>query len=297
MNWPNNRLLSLEDFEKWHFVALDTNVITDFHKPEMNETANKLREIAKNGYRFVLPDICMAEAIDYFDAKKPITPDQWKYMVRNLEKFVWPEFPVLPSRKQLYAILGIKDTPDYQSNFTAGYARNLFKFFCGYDSIKDRESEHRKEMRAEFEKTKQEWRTFIAGIRSDFGAKRDENPQWNDKAVSRKLLEWYGKDLNDAFASDVRLSDRRNLALQYAISLATHQKGQGCFAYNPDSPKNRNDGRDFLILDAIMLGASICSGDNFFINASRFSKDIGGCLGQSLSPCQTLDELMRSLYP
>ena len=258
-----DKILTLDDFKKRQFVALDTNVITEFHKQQFNRIANDLCRASKGRFRFVLPDICMAEAIDYFDAKKPITSDQWENMARNLKKFVWTDFPVFPSRNELYAILGVTERKDFRPRFTSTYAQGLFDFFCKYPCVKDHEVERRREMQAELERARKQWRAFIADVRREFLEKKYDNPQWKEKIVARKLFEYYGIDHDANFIGNVSLSERRALAFEYVVSLATLTDRHGAFSYDPDSDDNRNDGTDYLIMDVIMLGVAICSNDHF----------------------------------
>lgn len=285
-----DKTLALDDLHKWQFVALDTNVITDFYKPQYNQIANDLRRASKDRFRFVLPDICLCEAINYLEATDPILPKEWENMARNLKKFVWRKFRVLPSRNELYAILGVKERKDFQPRFTSAYAQDLFDFFCKYPSVKQREDKRRREMQDELEKVRSHWRSLIADMRREFKEKCIGHPQWPAKIAARKLLKDYQIDLNTSFDGDVNLSERRALALEYAVSLA---KTQGASAYNPDSDNSRNDGIDYLIMDVIMLGVTICSEDHFIKRIrSMHSKDNSQAEKQ-ISLCQTLGEIVK----
>lgn len=288
-----DKILSLDDIKKWRLVALDTNVITEFHKPKYNQIANDLRRASKGRFRFVIPDICLCEAIDYLEATPPILPDEWANMARNLKKFVWREFPILPSRKELYAILGVTERKDFRPQFTSTYAKGLFDFFCKYPCVKDHEVERRREMQAELERARRQWRALIADVRREFLEKKDDNPQWKEKIVVRKLFEYYGTDLDATFIGNVPLSERRALALEYVVSLATLTDRQGAFSYDQDSDDNRNDGIDYLIMDVIMLGVAICSNDHFIKRVRSSHRKDNKLAEQQLHLCLTFEDLLE----
>lgn len=287
-----SRLLSCDGFSAKHFIAFDTNIITDFKNPNMNSVANELKRASKREFRFVLPDLCLAEALNFFDARDPISPNQWANMVRNLKKFIWREFPVLPSRKDLYFILGVRNRPDDQSAFSDVYSRALFNFFCKYPSVKDQEANRRKELQEELEKARNHWRTLIDDIRMGYQMKTVANPRWSATIAANKLLTDYGVDLDSTFQSGVPLSERRALALECAVNYACQPDGHGGFCYDQYSVNNMNDGIDYLIMDVLMLGVTICSNDKFFTNAkSRHRKD-NVPAGRQLSLCKSFKEVL-----
>ena len=288
-----DKILTLGDIKKWQFVALDTNVITDFHKPKYNQIANDLRRASKGRFRFVLPDICLCEAIDYLEATNPILPDEWANMTRNLKKFVWREFPILPSRNELYAILGITERKDYRPRFTSTYAQGLFDFFCKYPCVKEHEVERRWEMQADLERARRQWRALVADVRREFLEKKDDKPLWKEKVVARKLLAHYGIDLDATFMGNVPLSECRALALEYVVSLATPPDNPRAFSYDPNSDDNRNDGIDYLIMDVIMLGVVICSNDHFIKRVRSSHRKENKLAERQLHLCQTLTEVLE----
>ena len=286
-----DNLLSLQKLKVRKVIAFDTNIITDFSKRRMNHFANELEKASKERFRFVLPDLCIAEALNYFDAKKPISPSAWENMARNLQKFVWKDFPILPSRKDFYAILGIKESPEYQSRFTSDYAKKLFEFFCNYPRVKDQEAQRRKDLQDDLEQARNHWRRLIDDIRSEFANKQQENCRLAQKIVVQKLLNDYNINLDTSFLGDIPLSECRALALEYVVSLATMPRNDGSFCYDQYADNHKNDGLDYLIMDALMAEVSICSNDGFFKNAKAHHRNGNSLAEQQLSLCLTQDDV------
>ena len=264
-------------------VALDTCTFANFKNP--NKYHTQFLELKNKGVRFVIPDVCIGEAMDSFNdedsgASRENRYERWEKMAYWMPRYVWEEFPVFPTNAPLFRAAQIFERTPLRANigngipFTAGYSRQLFRHFLEYAAA---ERAGRNLPRTPFDESKknaqQLWRNHCEDVRKvahngDSHAKLAGNKE--DVGNLKNDLQKYH---DNCFSSRPAVSKKMDGILEYQAWLFL----RGRESYNANSSKKDNDGIDYNVLLQMILPAYVCSDDQFFTNyhknVSSFQKD------------------------
>ena len=252
-------------------VALDTGVLRSlcYENPGWVDT---FAAMANNGYHFCLSEVLMVELIKQFEGGS-ITSSQWQDCVRKASRFLSKVLPVLPGKKQLFYLSGIRcknAVDDFDPDFEGSYSRatwayllaaNGSTFFKNHYVVFSCNGKKYKcqlqlgEADKALEDERKYWIDFVKGfdvLPKDSMAKHKENVLGNMKT-----------EMDSWSIGRPPLSIRTDLLAKYLHEIATNRT-KSKEPYNPEAKKKKNDGIDFLLNFAFILPALLCTGDEKF---------------------------------
>lgn len=240
-------------------VVLDASPARNLaYAPECPAWVKTFERMARDGYSFSLADGAFAELLTQF-AKGAINEEGFGLMLTRLQMFLNPDLPTLPGKRDILAAIGASNTdPTWSAKEVADLSVRSWEFLNNVAVIP---LEKRPTAAEELQEEREDWFALFDQMLAA------HNP------CCAVLDERGGKQLDLAFAHMDRkdkvplppLSVRCDLQLrlawrQYVRSRNTKE------AYNPRSPKKRNDGIDFDLYRYLMLPAFVVADDSGFFS-------------------------------
>lgn len=212
-------------------------------------------EMARKGYSFSLSDNAFAELISQV-ASGAITREQAARMLEQLKTFLSPRLPILPGKRDLYALIG---SSEVASGWSIDQVRAL--------SVQSWELLNRansavggKPLSAD-EELQSERETWFA-IFEKLGESDVTNEPLNEYEHGQLTIALTGSDSKVPELSPP-LSVRWDLQMRLLWRQYVRSK-KASEPYDPTSPKKRNDGIDFDLFHYLLLPALVVATDSGF---------------------------------
>lgn len=247
-------------------VVLDTSPVRNlaylsspnFVPPKWVET---FADMARNGYSFSLADATAAELLAQIRSGR-IHQAGYDRMISHLKSFLNPNFPVLPGKIDIAAMLGVVDEPhrlDEISHISQAAWCNLLhphSVTCHLGPPIEQILEDERE----------DWIAFIretAAHSKYFGldlVKSDPDD------AAEFLAQFTGGKIYPDADIDPPMAERMHLELRYLYRQVARSVQMGR-TYDPASKNNKNDGIDADIYKYLMLPAFVVAEDKGFFSS------------------------------
>lgn len=248
-------------------VILDTNVaraLAHESEPSWVQIFSRMRD---NGYVFALGDASITELMDQ-RARGSISESDAAKMIQSLQRFLYPELPILPGKRDILAMIGISPKETWNSNDVIQKSQQTWSIFCSEIYQFSLPAELLKEERDEWLRLFEDLRKFLRKLRRDLIKEHG-----CDRPKIRRLLELDPlvhpaldaalQSVGLDFAIFPSMTVRADLQMrlfwrQFVRSVKLKEP------YNPASQKNKNDGIDFDFYYYLALPALVVSNDDGF---------------------------------
>lgn len=256
-------------------VALDTCTFANFKNSNAHKYHALFLDLKNQGVRFVVPDVCIGEAMGVFNdenlqVSRENRYDMWGRMAYWMHRYIWKEFPVFPTNTHLFRAARVFEKSTHPADvgrdipFTAGYSRQLFKHFLEYaEAEKAGRNLPITRFDESLEPARQLWRKHCEDVREVAHDGRGSSGKYagrkEDVAELKVKLQKYH---DDVFSSSPPVSIKMDGILEYQAWLFLRNRE----SYNANSNRNENDGIDYNVLLQMILPAYVCSDDHFFVN-------------------------------
>jgi hypothetical protein len=242
-------------------VVLDTSPVRNLAYGDAPEWVMTFAAMAKAGYSFSLADATVAELLTQIRSER-IPSDGYKRMIDLLKTFLNPEFPMLPGKVDLEAMIGIEDTVEsldetiYLSK--AGWHQLLAPHeptFALGPSLEELLEEERREWADSLREMRRH--TLYYGI---------DIAESDPDEVAELLADLAGKSLYVDTEVEPPMAIRMHLELRYRFRQMA-RSAQKKRAYDPDKQRNRNDGIDVDLYKYFILPALAVAEDGGFFKS------------------------------
>ncbi|ODS34387.1 MAG: hypothetical protein SCARUB_00518 [Candidatus Scalindua rubra] len=286
---------------------MDTNVIRNLCYAD-EPWITTFQKMASDGYHFCLSDILFAEFLEQFE-RGSIIGEQYRIAIQRANMFVSRTLPVLPGKAELYQMSGIKDkhlSNDFDPEYTqrdseakwgwmkalsepADLAIKVVRVKVGNQAYKYSFQAGVAARTLDEERLK--WSQFV----KQFDALTTNRIREKRTEILKKMAE-----IEDNWADcDPPLSVRFDLWNKNLFETVA-QRSISKEPYNPESNKRKNDGIDFLLKQAFLLPALVCTADKNFIgrfaNIDSFQKE-WIYTPEDLTDAWTRKEITRPEWP
>ena len=258
----------LRRFRHTPIVVLDTCVCRALYDDNVSQWFEDFKAMKNAGVSFCISDIALTE-LEISLARESINPDQWRIMMDRLKCILTPLFPMIESSKQLFEMAEVSEREKEMSRFDykkeSAFSRDEFMKSFNYEnkySIPYNVPNAEKEL----SKKKDQWIAFLESnikkknmfntIIQNINTSGDKSEEFKTIIISSVLK----KGLDEEYCSIPVFSARIDILIRYMartiLRSITYKE-----PFNVYSKKRRNDGIDFVLLEALMLPARICTYD------------------------------------
>lgn len=230
-------------------VVLDTSPVRDLAQSGREDWVQTFAAMVNDGYSFSLADATAAELLTQVRSGR-IPQNGYDGMLKLLETFLNPDFPVLPGKIDLDAMIGVHDEPQILEE-TRYLSREAWRelvdphgptFGIG-PSLDELLEEERREWTASLRRMVTN--TYCRGI--------DLSRSDPDDAA-----EFLASQIGDSFYRGVEIEPPMTIRMHLEIRYRLRQMARTVRAkepYNPESKKKRNDGIDVDLYKYFILPA------------------------------------------
>ena len=259
---------NLKRFRHTPIVVLDTCVCRALYEDNGYQRFEELKRIKDSGVNFCVSDIALTE-LEISLARESIKPDQWRVMMDRLNGIVSPLFPMIESSKQLFEMAEVSERKTKRVPFdykkASEFSRNHFMTSFSYKNkdsityiISDAEKglNNKKNHWIEFLESNIKMKDVFKKIILRISKNKDKSEDIRTNIIASMLM----KELDAIFYSIPNFSTRIDILIRYmarTILRSINSKE----SFNVYCNKRKNDGIDFVLLEALMLPARICTYD------------------------------------
>ena len=253
----NRRLLVPEDKI---IVVLDTAPVRELaYVEEVPSWVDTFAKMKEDGYSFSLADATQAELLAQ-RWRNALSATDLENILVGLERFISPQLPVLLGKKDISGMLQINQE-GWEPYECAQLSKRAFEWLK--DSVHSTAQFASPEWALQEERD--DWVGLFTGLQNIFDAIKDEDPHLpiDVNSLTAGMLAFMEIDQDAQSLLIPPLSVRNHLKNRYMWRQFV-RKQKSSKAYDPNSPKKRNDGIDADLYRYLPLPALIVTDDNAF---------------------------------
>lgn len=211
--------------------------------------------MAQNGYSFSLADNAFAELISQIDSGA-ITNEQASKMLAHLGTFLNPSLPILPGKRDIYALIGSNEkAADWSIDQVMKLSSRSLEFLNNAKSASEAPSLNAE---SELQSERDDWFAIFEKL-SESEATEEPLNEYSHSQLAIALTS-IDSAVPELFPP---LSVRWDLQMRLLWRQYVRSKRES-EPYDPKSPKKKNDGIDFDLFHYLLLPALVVATDSGF---------------------------------
>ncbi len=242
-------------------VVLDTSPIRNLAYSAQPEWVKTFEKMAADGYSFSLADCTVGELLTQVRSGA-IPQDGYDRMIESIKIFLNPDFPMLPGKLDLEAMIGVLNEPhrfeEIKYLSQVGWSQ-LLAPHAPSNAMGPPLGELLEEERTDWKKILDRMAVSSLSQGIDLSASDPDD-------VAEFLANSIGTSLDRESDITPSMAIRMHLELRYIFRQMARSKKKKS-AYDPENKKNRNDGIDLDIYKYFILPALVVAEDSGFFES------------------------------